>query len=197
MRMLIIYITLVVGCCMATNCAAQGSIPLSVKVEKVAYEGDSIPHIIFPTLHKHPPLKFKNARAQNKYNRLVYNVKRVLPLAKLVRQTIIETYELLELLPEKDRAAHLKRVEKGLLEQYGPRIRKLSRTQGRILVKLVDRECNNTGYAITKAFIGATRANIYQGLALCFGNSLAKRYDPEGEDREIEKIVQLIESGQL
>ena len=191
MRMLIIYITLVVGCCMATNCAAQGSIPISVKGEKVAYEGDSIPHIIFPTLHKHPPLKFKNARAQNKYNRLVYNVKRVLPLAKLVRQTIIETYELLELLPEKDRAAHLKRVEKGLLEQYGPRIRKLSRTQGRILVKLVDRECNNTGYAITKAFIGATRANIYQGLALCLATALPNATTQRARTERLRKLCNL------
>ncbi len=180
-----------------THVSAQSSIPISVKVGKAEYAGDSIPHITMPTLHKHPPFTFKSKSAKKKYNRMVYNVKRTLPIAKLVRTTIIETYELLQMLPESERAAHLKRVEKGLMEQYGPRIKKLTISQGRMLVKLIDRECNNTGYAITKAFIGATRANVYQALALCFGNSLAKHYDPEGEDKELERIVRLVESGQI
>lgn len=181
----------------APRAAAQSSIPISVKVGKAAYKGDSIPHITMPTLHKHPPFHFKSKSAQKKYSRMVYNVKRTLPIAKLVRSTIIETYELLQMLPESERAAHLKRVEKGLLEQYGPSIKKLTISQGKILVKLIDRECNNTGYAITKAFIGATRANVYQAIALCFGNSLAKHYDPDGEDKELERIVRLVESGQI
>ena len=170
---------------------------VAVRVDSVEYNGDTIPHITFPTLHKYPPRKFKTTKAQQRYDRLVRNVKRVYPLAKLVRQTILETYEVLQLLPESEREAHLKRVEKGLIEQYGKQFKKLSRTQGRLLVKLVDRECNNTGYVITKAFLGAVRANIYQGVALLFGNSLNKHYDPEGEDKEIERIVLMIESGQI
>ena len=179
--------------CGFTNATAQ----IAVRVDSVAYNGDTIPHITFPTLHKYPPHTHKNRKAQQQYDRLVHNVKRVYPLAKLVRQTIIETYEVLQLLPENERDAHLKRVEKGLVEQYGKQFRKLSRTQGRLLVKLVDRECNNTGYALTKAFLGHIRANVYQGIALLFGNSLNKHYDPEGEDREVERIVLLIESGQI
>lgn len=179
--------------CGFTNATAQ----IAVRVDSVAYNGDTIPHITFPTLHKYPPRPYKSKRAKQKYERLVYNVKRVYPLARMVRQTILETYELLQLLPESEREAHLKRVEKGLMEQYGKQFRKLSRTQGRLLVKLVDRECNNTGYALTKAFLGHTRANVYQSIALLFGNSLNKHYDPEGEDREVERIVLLIESGQI
>ena len=179
--------------CGFTNATAQ----IAVRVDSVAYNGDTIPHITFPTLHKYPPRKFKTTKAQQQYDRLVRNIKRVYPLAKLVRQTIIETYEVMQLLPESEHEAHLKRVEKGLIEQYGKQFRRLSRTQGRLLVKLVDRECNNTGYAITKAFLGHTRANVYQGIALLFGNSLNKHYDPEGEDREVERIVLLIESGQI
>lgn len=179
--------------CGFTNATAQ----IAVRVDSVAYNGDTIPHITFPTLHKYPPRPYKSKRAKQKYERLVYNVKRVYPLARMVRQTILETYELLQLLPESEREAHLKRVEKGLMEQYGKQFRKLNRTQGRLLVKLVDRECNNTGYALTKAFLGHTRANVYQGIALLFGNSLNKHYDPEGEDREVERIVLLIESGQI
>lgn len=179
--------------CGIVNATAQ----IAVRVDSVAYNGDTIPHITFPTLHKYPPRAFKSKKAKQKYDRLVHNVKRVYPLARMVRQTILETYELLQLLPESEREAHLKRVEKGLMEQYGKQFRKLSRTQGRLLVKLVDRECNNTGYALTKAFLGHTRANVYQGIALLFGNSLNKHYDPEGEDREVERIVLLIESGQI
>ena len=179
--------------CGFTNATAQ----IAVRVDSVAYNGDTIPHITFPTLHKYPPRTYKTKKAKQQYDRLVHNVKRVYPLARMVRQTILETYELLQLLPESEREAHLKRVEKGLMEQYGKQFRKLSRTQGRLLVKLVDRECNNTGYALTKAFLGHTRANVYQGIALLFGNSLNKHYDPEGEDREVERIVLLIESGQI
>lgn len=179
--------------CGFTSATAQ----VVVRVDSVTYNGDTIPHITFPTLHKFPPRTHKSKKAKQQYDRLVYNVKRVYPLARMVRQTILETYELLQLLPESEREAHLKRVEKGLVEQYGKQFRKLSRTQGRLLVKLVDRECNNTGYALTKAFLGHTRANVYQGIALVFGNSLNKHYDPEGEDQEIERIVLQIESGQL
>ena len=186
-------IAVVMWCCGIIFAAAQ----VTVRVDSVVYNGDTIPHITLPTLHKYPPRQFKNKKAKQQHNRLVRNVKRVYPLARLVRQTIIETYEVMQLLPESEHKAHLKRVEKGLLEQYGKQFRKLSRTQGRLLVKLVDRECNNTGYEITKAFLGYTRANIYQGIALLFGNSLNKHYDPEGEDKEIERIVLLIESGQL
>lgn len=180
-------------CCGFLEASAQ----VTVRVDTVEYNGSLIPHVTFPTLHKFPPKMFKNNKEKKKYDRLVHNIKRVYPLAKLVRQTILETYEVLQYFPEAEREAHLKRVEKGIIEQYGKQVKRLSRTQGRLLVKLVDRECNNTGYAITKAFLGHVRANFYQGIALVFGNSLTKRYDPEGEDKEVERIVLLIESGQL
>ena len=64
-------------------------------------------------------------------------------------------------------------------------------------MRLIDRECNQTGYAIAKAFIGTFRANVYQGIGLLFGNSLNKHYDPEGDDRMTERVVRLVESGQL
>lgn len=186
-------IVAIMWCCGIVLAAAQ----VTVRVDSVEYNGDTIPHVTFPTLHKFPPKQHKSNRAKQQYDRLVRNVKRVYPLAKMVRQTILETYEVLQYFPESEREAHLKRVEKGLIEQYGKQFKKLSRTQGRLLVKLVDRECNNTGYAITKAFLGHTRANVYQGIALLFGNSLNKHYDPEGEDKEVERIVLQIESGQL
>ena len=165
---------------------------------KTLYRGDSIPEFILPTLYKYPPLEFKNDRQREEYNRLVANVKRLLPIAKLARYTLLETYEYMETLPDKKaRQAHIDLVEQELKREYGPMVKRLSRQQGRLLVKLIDRECNQTGYAIAKAFIGTFRANVYQGIGLLFGNSLNKHYDPEGDDRMTERVVRLVESGQL
>ncbi|MDO4930301.1 MAG: DUF4294 domain-containing protein [Bacteroidales bacterium] len=174
------------------------SLEIKVKNQRVAYKGDSVPAIILPTFYKYPPVEFKNDKERERYNRLVANVKKLLPLAKLAKYTVIETYDYLQTLPTKEaRAAHLKLVEEGLKKQYAPTLKRLSRSQGRLLVKLIDRECGQTGYSIAQAFIGSFKANMYQAMAFCFGNSLTKRYDPEGDDRFTERVVRLVESGQL
>ena len=169
-----------------------------VRDSRVAYKGDSIPNFTLPTLYKYPPLQFKSDKQRQEYTRLVRNIKKVLPLAKDARHYIIETYDMLQTFPDKDgKAQHVKAVEADLKKRYTPLIRRMSKTQGRILVKLIDRECGQSGYAIAKAFVGAARANIYQGIAFIFGQSLTKHYDPEGEDAEMERIVRQVESGQL
>ena len=174
------------------------ALPIYVQVGKVKYKGDSIPHVILPTLYKYPPMEFRNEDELQEYNRLVSNIKLLLPMAKLVRYTIIETYDYLRLLPDKkSRQAHIDRMEADLKRRYGPMIRKLTRSQGRLLLKLIDRECNQTGYNIAKAFIGSFRANLYQSIGLLFGNSLSRHYDPNGDDRYTERVVRLVESGQI
>ncbi len=174
----------------------ETEVPLQTQVGTVEYKGKTIPHIIFPTLPKYAPPQFKDEKERERYNRLVYNVKKVLPWAKLAKLTILETYDYLETLPDKkSREAHMKLVEEGLKKQYGPALKKLTRSQGKLLIKLVNRECNQTGYAITKAFIGPFKANLYQGIAVLFGNSLSKKYDPEGDDRYTERVVRMVEAG--
>ena len=171
-------------------------VPIMTQMGTVQYKGKPIPHIIMPALPKYAPLTFKNDRERAEYNRLVYNVKKVLPWAKLAKLTIIETVEVLDQLPDKrSRDAHIKEVERGLKAQYGPALKKLTRSQGRLLIKLVNRECNQTGYAIAKAFIGPFKANLYQGIAVLFGNSLNKKYDPDGDDRYTERVVRMVEAG--
>lgn len=171
-------------------------VPIMTQMGTVQYKGKTIPHIIMPALPKYAPLTFKNDRERAEYNRLVYNVKKVLPWAKLAKLTIIETVEVLDQLPDKrSRDAHIKEVERGLKAQYGPALKKLTRSQGRLLIKLVNRECNQTGYAIAKAFIGPFKANLYQGIAVLFGNNLNKKYDPDGDDRYTERVVRMVEAG--
>ena len=130
------------------------------------------------------PLKFKNEKERLEYYRLVRNVKKVYPISKEINQAIIETYEYLQTLPnEKARQKHLKRVEKGLKEQYTARMKKLSFAQGKLLIKLIDRQSNSTSYELVKAFMGPFKAGFYQTFAALFGASLKKEYDPLGEDK--------------
>ena len=98
---------------------------------------------------------------------------------------------------EKEKKQHIKAAERGIRKQYEPTVRKISKTQGRLLVKLIDRECGQTSFEMIKAFVGTAKANMYNVLSSLFGNNLRKHYDPEGDDRDIERIVRMVESGQL
>lgn len=162
------------------------------------YEGDTIPSMRMPTLYIYKPLKFKNKKKQQEYNRLVRNVKKTLPIAKEVNRAIIETYEFIQTLPdEKARQKHLSLVEKSVKEQYTPRMKKLTLAQGKLLIKLINRETSSSSYELVKAFLGSFKAGFYQAFAAIFGASLKKEYHPEDEDAMIERIIVLIENGQL
>ena len=162
------------------------------------YDGDTIPDLRMPTLYVFKPIVFKNKKKQKEYNRLVRNVKRTLPIAKEVNRAIIETYEYLLTLPdEKSRQKHLQLVEKGLKQQYTPRLKKLTFSQGKLLIKLIDRETDSSSYELVKAFLGPFKAGFYQAFAAIFGASLKKEYHPENEDAMIERIIILVENGQL
>ena len=88
-------------------------------------------------------------------------------------------------------------MEKGLKEQYTARMKKLSFTQGKLLIKLVDRQSNQTSYELVKAFMGPFKAGFYQAFAALFGASLKKEYDPQGEDKLTERVVLMVENGQI
>lgn len=169
-----------------------------VKVGKVLIDGDSIQYVELNNVYVYPHPVFKNAKQRAAYNRLVYNVKKVLPIAKEVNRVIIETYEYLQTLPNKKaRDEHMKRVEEDIKKRYTPRMKKLSYSQGKLLIKLVYRECNSSAYDLIRSFISPIRAGFYQAFAWAFGASLTKKYDPEKTDRLTERVVLMVESGQL
>ena len=169
-----------------------------VKVGKVLVEGDSIPYCEFNNVYIYPQQEFKNEKQRKAYNNLVRNIKKVLPIAKEVNSIIIETYEYMQTLPnEKARQEHMKYVEKSIWNEYSPRMKKLTFAQGKLLIKLVYRECNSSSYNLIQAFLGPVRAGFYQAFAWAFGASLNKKYDPEGVDRVTERVVRQVESGQI
>ena len=166
-----------------------------VKVGKALVDGDSIQYVELNNVYVYPEPTFKNEKQRAAYNRLVYNVKKVLPIAKEVNKIIIETYEYLQTLPNKKaRDEHMKRVEAEIKKQYTPRMKKLSYSQGKLLIKLVYRECNSSAYDLIRAFINPIRAGFYQAFAWTFGASLTKKYDPEKTDRLTERVVLMLES---
>ena len=161
-------------------------------------EGDTMWCYLLPELYVYTPLKFKSEKQRRAYNRLVYNVKKVLPIAQQVNGLIAETYETLEMLPtKKEKQAHISRVERDIKAQYTPQMKKLTYSQGKLLIKLVDRECNQSSYEIVQAFLGPARAAFYQVFAWTFRASLKKEYHPEEEDKLIERVVRQVETGQL
>ena len=178
------------------NVSDQTFVP-TVKVGQTLVDGDSIQYMEMSPVYVYPEPTFKSKRQQQAYMRLVKNVKTVLPLAKQVRQIIIETAEFTETLPPKERSAHLKRVEQAIVKEYKPQMKKLTFSQGKLLIKLVDRECNSTVYETMQAFIGPVRSGMWQAFAWMFGASLKKGYDPEGVDRLTERVVLMVEAGQL
>nr|WP_302830676.1 DUF4294 domain-containing protein [uncultured Bacteroides sp.] len=196
---LILFLLLGNRICLAQQQSPKADAQKSILLTPMCvYEGDTIPYVKLPTVYIFKPLKFKNKRDMAKYYKLIRDVKRVLPISKEINSAIIETYEYLQTIPtEKARQKHLKAVEKGLKEQYTPRMKKLSFAQGKLLIKLVDRQTHSTSYELVKAFMGPFKAGFYQTFAALFGASLKKQYDAQGDDALTERVILMVESGQL
>lgn len=162
------------------------------------YDGEKIPHITLPTYYAYAPLIFKNNRQQRYYDRLVRDVKKTIQLAIEIRDIIHRTEAHLATLPDKKaRNRYLDEKEKELKEIYTPRMKRLTLRQGKLLIKLIDRECDQNAYQLIKLFMGTFKAVFYQSFASLFGASLKKTYDPTGEDFLIERVVILVVNGQL
>lgn len=158
--------------------------------------GDTIAVVHLRDVYVYPEVRFKNKKEQEKYTKLVRDVKRTLPYAKMVYYTLIETYEYMETLPdEKSKQEHLEKMEKELFKQYKPELKKLTFSQGKLLIKLIDRECNQSSYNLLKAYLGSFRAGFWNLFAGMFGASLKSEYDPKGKDAMTERIVVLVENG--
>jgi hypothetical protein len=133
-----------------------------------------------------------------RYDRLIYNLKRVYPYSIIVRAKLEEVNEDLSVIPdEKARRQYIKEFEKDIFKEYEDDVRKLTITQGRLLLKLIDRETQNTSYDLIKQYRGGLSAAFWQGIARIFGTNLKEEYDPYGTDFMIELLLQDIETGRL
>ncbi|MBQ5573302.1 MAG: DUF4294 domain-containing protein [Bacteroidaceae bacterium] len=164
------------------------------------YKGDTIPSFDLYEVTIYGRRYYTNVRKQRKYDKLVHNVMKTYPLAKEVKAILVETYLYLQTLPtDEAKQKHIDQVEKGVWDQYLPEMKKLTLSQGKLLIKLIDRECNQTGFELINAFMGGFKANFYQVFASLFGATLKKEYDPQSieEDAVIEEIIYLIDHDML
>ena len=164
----------------------------------VEYEGEMIPSFTYGDVYVFKKLVFKNARQAKKYYNIANNIKKVYPIACEIQRTVNRTIAHLDSLPtKKEKDAYLKQAEKDLKAEYYPKLRKLTFSQGKLLIKLIDRQCEMTGYQLIKKYMGGFKAGFYNAFASLFGASLKKEYDAEDEDIMTERAILLIESGQM
>ncbi len=162
--------------------------------------GDTIYKVILNNITVFPAERFKSKADEEFYWRTVRDVKRTLPYAKLINATLQETYEYLQTFPtQKEKEEYLKQFEKAIFNQYKPEMKKLTKNQGKTLIKLVNRETNQRSYFIVKAFMGAFRAGFWQTFGRFFGVNMREGFHPEKnkQDAMIERICVRIEQGSL
>ena len=162
--------------------------------------GDTVCMIVFNPITIYPRERFRNKKEERFYWRTVRDVRKTLPYAKLICSTLLETYEYLETFPtEQEKQDYLKQFEKEIFNQYKPVMKTFTRSQGKMLVKLINRETDQSSYNIVKAFLGTFRAGFWQTFGRFFGVNMKAGYHPEKnkEDAVIERICVRIETGQL
>jgi hypothetical protein len=190
-----LFILILLGLSFAIASMAQWPQKLQIVQGELAGK-DTIPHIDIPEVEVYPKKVFKNKSEEQQYWRLVMRVKKVLPYAKEAA-LLLRKYEM-EVPADargRDRRVYVRRAEEELMKKYGPTLKNMSINDGRVLIKLIDRETHKASYDLIQELKGGVPAVFWQGVARVFGNNLKAKYDPYGEDRQIELIIQYIEMG--
>ena len=162
--------------------------------------GDTLCMIVLNPITIYPPERFRSRKDEEFYWRTVRDVKKTLPYAKLICQTLLETYEYIETFPsQKEREKYLKQMESEIFKQYKPVMKTFTKNQGKMLIKLINRETNQSSYNIVKAFMGSFRAGFWQTFGRLFGVNMREGYHPNSDktDAIIERICVRVEQGTI
>lgn len=171
---------------------------VSYLLKTATFDGQTYPYIELKEVTVYARMPRQVRFDYRRHARMVYNIRKVYPYALLVRDELGRVNRLLETMPaEKDQRNFLQQYEKDIFREYEDDMRKLTFTQGKILLKLIDRETQNTSYDLIRQYRGKFSAAFWQGIARIFGANLKANYDPTGEDYLIEQIIIEIEAGRL
>lgn len=185
----------IVMCC---NTAVMAATPESngTLVRAVVSHGDTV--FVLPTVYAFPPMKFKNKREEKFYWRTVRDVKKVLPYSKLINTLVQEVNDTLMRIPtKKERDRYMRQWEKTTYRKYYKEFTHMTLNQGKLLIRLVDRECQTSSYDLIRAYRGSFSAGFYQMFAKLFGADLKSKFGTGRDDKIIERIIILVEAGQL
>ncbi|MBN2765068.1 MAG: DUF4294 domain-containing protein [Paludibacteraceae bacterium] len=145
-----------------------------------------------------PRSTFKNKRQEQYFWRTVRDVKKTLPYAKLVASELnMVNMKLVDIKSERERKKYLSEYEKALFKKHERELRRMTINQGRLLMKLIDRECERTSYDLIKNYRGGVSAFFWQGIAKIFGSNLKSEYNAQKDDKVLERVILLVEAGQL
>jgi hypothetical protein len=162
----------------------------------IVVDGDTIPVIYYDEIYIWGNKSFRNSAESRQWERLVRNVKKAYPYAKVAGIKFNEyNQKMANITSEKVKKDMMKQAEDELEAQFGNELKNLTISQGKILLKLIDRQTSNCSFDIVKEFRGRFRAFFYQSFARIFGYNLKVKYDPLGADADIERIVLMIENG--
>ena len=191
-RLLHIILLLAVSMQMFAAEAYLDSCALSIK------DGDTLYLAWLHQIWVYPPLKFKNKRQEKFYWKTVRDVKKCLPYARMISKDMAYAdAEMAKLPDKKSQRKWWKSYEKYLYKKYEKDFRGMYASQGMMLMKLMDRETDRTSYELIKQYKGKAAANWWQFIAKLFKNDLKEEYDAEDKDRIIERVINLVEAGQL
>ena len=188
---------IIIATAFAAETKAQAGLFVSYQVQ-VERNGDTL-YIapMLPPVYCYPPMRFKNKRAEKFYWKTVRNVKKCLPYARIVSKVLNKANKDMEDMDEAQKELYLKSLEKEVKRKYEPIVRKMTYSQGKILIKLIDRETNIASFELIRLYRGDLAAYFWQGVAKLFNANLKEEYDGKDKDKIIERIITLVEAGQL
>ena len=159
--------------------------------------GDTLYIKTLRTVYVYPPMRFKNKKQEKFYWRTVRDVKKTLPIAKILTKEMIRTHDIMSKMSRREQRKFWKQYEKNLYAQYEDQFRSMTASQGQMLMKLIDRECGHASYDVIKFYKGGFVASFWQTVAKMVGNDLKEEYDGSDKDKITERIITLVEAGQL
>ncbi len=195
---LLMVLLVALGLSCAPSAAAQQIVVLGehqYQAEIDLLTGDTIAVVQLKDVYCFTKKHFRNKRHEKEFLRMVYDVKKTLPIAKDARRLMTQAYIDMEQMSEDEQKVYFKRLEKELFEQYKPRLKRLNYRQGKLLVRLVDRECDKQTYQLIREFLGKRRAFFWNMFGRLFGVSLKAEWEPDGKDRELEDVCIQVEQG--
>jgi hypothetical protein len=188
----LLFISILITILGSESVKAQSNITKNdtIIVQAIVIDGDTIPFAYLPMVNIYSQRIFKSKRAQVKYTKLRRDVIKVWPYAKLAGEKFKQLEKELSMTNDKRvQKALVDKTEKEIMMKFEAELKKLTVTQGKILIKLIDRQTGNTSYKVLQDLKGNLNAFFWQSLARLFGSNLKSHYDPNGEDAEIEKII--------